>query len=81
MEMTNLIDMLLGVIVAGVAWFLVGLSNDLKRLNILVNRTREDYATKTELRDDMDRLMEALHRLEDKLDKVLQGSRSQAWQM
>lgn len=75
MEMTNLIDMLLGVIIAGVAWFLVGLSNELKRLNILVNRTREDYATKTELRDDMDRLMEAIHRLEDKLDKVLQGSR------
>lgn len=75
MEMTNLIDILLGVIVAGVAWFLVGLSNELKRLNILVNRTREDYATKTELRDDMDRLMEAIHRLEDKLDKVLQGNR------
>jgi len=75
MEMTNLIDMLLGVIVAGGAWFLVGLSNEVKRLSILLNRTREDYATKTELRDDMDRLMEALHRLEDKLDRVLQGSR------
>jgi len=75
MEMTNLIDMLLGVIVAGGAWFLVGLSNELKRLTILVNRTREDYATKTELRDDMDRLMEAIHRLEDKLDRVLQGNR------
>jgi len=74
-EMTNLIDMLLGVIVAGGAWFLVGLSNEVKRLSILLNRTREDYATKTELRDDMDRLMEALHRLEDKLDRVLQGSR------
>lgn len=73
--MTNLIDMLLGVIVAGGAWFLVGLSNEVKRLSILLNRTREDYATKTELRDDMDRLMEALHRLEDKLDRVLQGSR------
>jgi len=73
--MTNLIDMLLGVIVAGGTWFLVGMSNELKRLTILVNRTREDYATKTELRDDMDRLMEALHRLEDKLDKVLQGNR------
>jgi len=71
MEMTNLIDMLLGVIVAGGAWFLVGMSNELKRLTILVNRTREDYATKTELRDDMDRLMEAIHRLEDKLDRVL----------
>jgi len=75
MEMTNLIDMLLGVIVAGGAWFLVSMSNELKRLTILVNRTREDYATKTELRDDMDRLMEALHRLEDKLDRVLQGNR------
>jgi hypothetical protein len=75
MEMTNLIDMLLGVIVAGGAWFLVGLSNEVKRLSILLNRTREDYATKVELRDDMDRLMEALHRLEDKLDKVLQGNR------
>ena len=75
MEMTNLIDMLLGVIVAGGAWFLVNLSNEVKRIGILLNRTREDYATKTELRDDMDRLMEALHRLEDKLDRVLQGSR------
>jgi len=74
-EMTNLIDMLLGVIVAGGAWFLVGLNNELKRLGILLNRTREDYATKVELRDDMDRLMEALHRLEDKLDRVLQGKR------
>jgi len=73
--MTNLIDMLLGVIVAGGAWFLVGLNNELKRLGILLNRTREDYATKVELRDDMDRLMEALHRLEDKLDRVLQGNR------
>ena len=75
MEMTNLIDMLLGVIVAGGAWFLVGLSNEVKRIGILLNRTREDYATKTELRDDMNRLMEALHRLEDKIDKVLQGNR------
>lgn len=74
-EMTNLIDMLLGVIVAGGAWFLVGLSNEVKRISILLNRTREDYATKVELRDDMDRLMEALHRLEDKLDRVLQGNR------
>ena len=75
MEMTNLIDMLLGVIVAGGAWFLVGLSNEVKRISILLNKTREDYATKTELRDDIGRLMEALHRLEDKLDRVLQGSR------
>ena len=71
MEMTNLIDMLLGVIVAGVAWFLAMLNNEIKRLTILINRTREDYATKNELREDMRQVMDALHRVEDKIDKVL----------
>jgi len=69
--MTNLIDMLLGVIVAGGAWFLVSLNSELKRLSILLNRTREDYATKNELREDMRQVMDALHRVEDKIDKVL----------
>jgi hypothetical protein len=44
---------------------------EVKRLHILLNKTREDYATKAELRDDMRQVMEALHRLEDKLDKAL----------
>ena len=39
---------------------------------ITVTATREDFATKEELREDMDRVMEALHRVEDKLDRVLQ---------
>ena len=71
MEMTSLIDMLLGLVVAGVAWFLSEQNKEQKRLNILVNKTREDYATKFELRDDMRQVMDALHRVEDKLDKVL----------
>ena len=71
MEMTNLIDMLFGVIVAGVAWFLAMLNSEIKRLAILLNRTREDYATKHELREDMRQVMDALHRVEDKIDKVL----------
>jgi hypothetical protein len=71
MEMSSLLDTLIGVILAGGAWWAGTLSREVKRLEILLNRTREDYATKTELRDDMDRLMEALHRLEDKLDRAL----------
>ena len=71
MEMTSLIDMLLGIVVAGVAWFLSEQNREQKRLNILVNKTREEYATKFELRDDMRKVMDALHRVEDKLDKVL----------
>lgn len=71
MQMTSLIDMLLGLVVAGVAWFLSDQSKEQKRLNILLNKTREEYATRAEMRDDMRQVMEALHRVEDKLDKVL----------
>jgi hypothetical protein len=45
---------------------------EVKRIDILLNRTREEYATKGELREDMSRVMEALHRVEDKLDRALQ---------
>jgi hypothetical protein len=71
MEMTSLIDMLLGLIVAGGAWWANGITREQKRVEILLNKTREDYATRMELRDDMKQVMDALHRVEDKLDKVL----------
>ena len=45
---------------------------EVKRIDILLNRTREDYSTKQELREDMRMVSEALHRLEEKLDKVLE---------
>jgi non-ribosomal peptide synthetase component F len=71
MEMAELIDILLGIIIAGGSFWVVGMAKEVKRLEILLNKTREDYATKFELRDDMRQVMDALHRVEDKLDKVL----------
>jgi len=71
MEITSLIDMLLGLVVAGFAWFISEQNKETKRISILVNKTREEYATRMELRDDMNKVMDALHRVEDKLDKVL----------
>tara|TARA_E500000318_G_scaffold5295_1_gene5490 strand:- start:2955 stop:3179 length:225 start_codon:yes stop_codon:yes gene_type:complete len=71
MEMTSLIDVLIGLVVTGLAWFLSEQNRETKRLSILLNKTREEYATRMELRDDMSKVMDALHRVEDKLDKVL----------
>jgi len=71
MEISHLIDTLLSVIIAGGGWILGSVSAEVKRVGILLNRTREDYATRMELRDDMNKVMDALHRVEDKLDKVL----------
>ena len=69
--MTLIIDTLLGIVVIGTGYFLTSLSSEVKRIDILLNRTREDFATKAELREDMTRVMEALHRVEDKLDRAL----------
>jgi len=71
MEMADLIDALLAIIVTVGGWWATNTSREQKRLEILLNKTREEYATKYELREDMKRVMDALHRVEDKLDKAL----------
>ena len=73
--MTNLIDMLLMFIAAGFGWWANNTTKEMKRLEILLNKTREEYATRGELKEDMDRVMEALHRVEDKLDRILSSDR------
>ena len=64
-------NIILTMVIAPAFWAFRQMFTEVKRLQILLNKTREDYATKVELRDDMTRVMEALHRLEDKLDRAL----------
>jgi predicted nucleic acid-binding Zn-ribbon protein len=51
-------------------------TNEAKRLDILLNKTREelarDYVTKNELRDDMENLMSRLEKLDEKIDKLFE---------
>jgi len=62
----------LTLIIAPAFWGFRSLVAEMKRIDILLNKTREEYATRTELRDDMRQVMDALHRVEDKLDKALE---------
>ena len=71
MLMTSLVDMLLGLVAAAGAWWMSETSKEQKRISILLNKTREEYASKDDVRSDMRNVMAALHRVEDKLDKVL----------
>ena len=73
--MTNLIDMLLMFIAAGFGWWANNTTKEMKRLEILLNKTREEYATRGEVKAEMGRVMEALHRVEDKLDRILSSDR------
>ena len=71
MDLAYIIDGLIGIVIMGGGWFLSTQAKELKRVEILLNRTREDYATRSDTRDDMRAVMDALHRVEDKLDRVL----------
>ena len=70
-DLVHIIDGLMGIIILGGGWFLGTQAKELKRVEILLNRTREDYATRSDTKDDMRALMDALHRVEDKLDRAL----------
>ena len=64
-------NIILTLVIAPAVWAFRGLVQEVKRIDILLNKTREEYVTRKEMRDDLTQVMDALHRLEDKLDKVL----------
>ena len=57
------------------AWAFNKMFAEVKRQQILLSKTREEiaynYARKDDVKDDVTKVMDALHRLEDKLDKAL----------
>ncbi len=54
-----------------------GLKDEVQRLNILLNRTREEvakeYVTKSEVHADINRVLESIKRLDDKLERLMEG--------
>ena len=64
-------NIILTLVIAPAVWAFRGLVQEVKRIDILLNKTREEYVTRKEMRDDLSQVMDALHRLEVKLDKVL----------
>ena len=65
MDMTHIIDGLMGIIVLGGGWFISNQSKEIKRIDILLNKPREHYAK----RDDV---TVAINRLEEKIDRILE---------
>lgn len=64
-------NIILTMVIAPAFWAFRQMFSEVKRIQILLNKTREEYATRMELRDDMQQVMAALHRVEDKLDNLL----------
>ena len=79
MDMT-IWDGILSLLVAVLMWVLKEKSGDIKRLEILLSKTREeharDYVTKSDVHNDINRVLARLERLDEKLDTVMTEQRS-----
>lgn len=77
MEMTAIWDIALTALVGFGAWWIKSQHDELKRVTVLVNRTREEvakeYVSVTRQDKDMVQLMSRLDRLEGKLDRLIEG--------
>jgi hypothetical protein len=73
-------NILLSLLVGVIGWFLRDKATELQRVQILLNRTREEiakeYMTKHEVQTDMNRLMHSIESLSQKLDRLIE---SQKW--
>ena len=68
-------NIILTMVVVPCGWAFNKMFQEVKRIQILLNKTREEYARKDDVKDDMHELMDAMRRLEDKLDKILMGNK------
>jgi septum formation topological specificity factor MinE len=73
-------NLVLSTLVALLGFFLKEKSAELNRLQILLNRTREEvakeYVTKIDVHNDINRVLDRIDRMEAKLDDFIRDQRS-----
>jgi Tfp pilus assembly protein PilO len=76
MEMDALINVGLTAAIGGLGWWLKSQHDELGRVQILLNKTREElakeYVSKVENNTVMDRVMDRFDRLEEKIDRLME---------
>jgi len=67
----------LTLVIGIIGFFVKEKFNELDRIQVLLNKTREemarDYITKTEVRSDMQQIIDRFDKLEAKLDRFIEG--------
>ena len=70
-------NILLTLVVAPLLYTIRSNASETKRVDILLNKTREemakDYVTKVELEGDMERVFTILDKIEEKLDRLFEA--------
>jgi hypothetical protein len=61
---------IMSLFVPAVAWWVKGQASEVTRLNMLLNRTREDYMKRSDHNSDMNKVTDHMIRIEGKLDRL-----------
>ena len=73
---TQLWNVILSIAMGTTGFIIKNLFDEVKRIQILVNKTREElpkeYVTKAQLDADVNRIFDRLDRLESKIDKLME---------
>ena len=65
-------NIILTLVVAPAAWAFGKMFQEVKRLQILLNKTREEYATRDMVNNENKEVIALLRRLEDKFDRFVE---------
>jgi len=63
-------NIILTLVIVPMGWYITRQDSEVKRLQILLNITREEYLKRGEHSEETERLLEHLRRLEDKIDRI-----------
>lgn len=74
-------NIVLSTLIAVLGWILREKSEEINRLGILLNKTREEvakeYVTKVEVHADINRVLDRLDRLDVKLDRLMEARKGE----
>ena len=75
MEMDAILNILFAVIISGLGWWIKTQKEELDRVRVLLNKTREelakDYVSKADSNQVLSQIMNKFDRLEEKIDKLM----------
>ena len=70
-------NLILSMLVVMLGYFLREKAEEIQRMNILLNKTREEiakeYVTKTEVHNDINRVLDRLEALDEKLERLIRA--------
>ena len=65
-------NILLTVLISAFGWAFSKMFSEVKRLQILLNKTREEYLPRDDAQSQTTQVLEQLRRLEEKLDRFIE---------